>query len=156
MSRGMEKIKKYIRSIGRKDAITGEGSLVAANQGPEEKEKEEDTIVFKRAKKSGPVIRETLVVITGADSGREFLLTPSPMKIGRHIENYINLTDPKASREHALLEYHSVKKQFILEDLSSTNGTYLNDHRISKKERVKPGDTIRIGDTTLEMKTITK
>lgn len=132
-------------------AHPGETNLAAG-----EKEKEADTIVFKRVKKTGPMIKETLVVTAGVDSGREFLLIPSPMKIGRHIENYINLTDPKVSREHALLEYNSVKKQFILKDLNSTNGTYLNGQRISKEERVKPGDTIKIGDTTLEMNTITK
>lgn len=152
----MEKIKEYIRSLGRKKEIFSEAYPGETNRSSGEKEKEEDTIVFKKAKKTGPIIKETLVVTAGVDSGREFLLIPSPMKIGRHIENYINLTDPKVSREHALLEFNSVKKQFILKDLSSTNGTYLNDHRISKEERVKPGDTIRIGDTTLEMNIITK
>jgi pSer/pThr/pTyr-binding forkhead associated (FHA) protein len=111
----------------------------------------EDTKVFKRIKgKRANNLQLALVVISGPDQGREFLLAPVAIKIGRLAENYIKLNDPKASREHAILEYSSHKKTFLLKDLGSTNGTYCNKRRI-ESTFVFPGDEIGIGESVLKV-----
>ncbi len=111
----------------------------------------EETKVFKRIKgKRTKKLQLALVVISGSDQGREFLLPPITIKIGRRDENYIKLNDPKVSREHAVLEYSFLKKTFLLKDLGSTNGTYCNNQRI-ENTFVFPGDEIRVGESVLKV-----
>jgi pSer/pThr/pTyr-binding forkhead associated (FHA) protein len=53
--------------------------------------------------------------------------------------------DPFASSAHARI---FPRGQFMyIEDMGSTNGTYLNGRRLRAAERLKPGDTVRIGET---------
>ncbi len=111
----------------------------------------DDTKVFKRTKlQSPPPPQIAVVVIDGPDQGREFLLTPMTMKIGRQLENHIQLNDPQVSREHAVLQYHPKKKAFLLKDLGSTNGTYCNNRRI-ETTFVSPGDEIKVGGSVLKV-----
>lgn len=116
----------------------------------------EETKVFKRIKgKRTKKLQLALVVISGPDQGREFLLAPINIKIGRRAENYIKLNDPKVSREHAILEYSFLKKTFLLKDLGSTNGTYCNNQRI-ENTFIFPGDEIRVGESVLKVISLQK
>jgi pSer/pThr/pTyr-binding forkhead associated (FHA) protein len=65
--------------------------------------------------------------------------------IGRGIECDVVIKDAKASRKHCKL----VRKDdgFLLEDLGSKNGTFVDGKRISEKISVKPQQTFKIGDT---------
>ena len=90
-----------------------------------------------------------LVVIEGPDKDREFVLLPCQMRIGRHPDNHICLSDSRVSRRHAVLDYDRKLKKYLLIDLQSTNGTYLNDRRI-EKGFLSPGDRIRAGSSVLE------
>lgn len=63
--------------------------------------------------------------------------------IGRGSDNDIVLAHPAASRHHAHIKKDS--QGFMLEDLGSTNGTFLNGQRISEPTLIHRGDTIRIG-----------
>lgn len=113
--------------------------------------KEDDTKVFariKRANAAQPAM--ALVVVAGPDCGREFLLAPMNVKIGRQAQNHIRLKDAKVSREHAVLQYQAKKKTFLLKDLGSTNGTFYNDCRISST-LIAPGGEIRLGETVLKV-----
>lgn len=58
----------------------------------------------------------------------------------------ITLDDPDVSRQHAVIERYDEK--FLLKDLESTNGTYLNGQRITI-DFLKDGDVIRMGKTVL-------
>jgi hypothetical protein len=58
----------------------------------------------------------------------------------------IHLEDPFASTRHARLSRQG--GVVVLEDLGSTNGTYLNDELLHGPQPLHPGDTIRIGDST--------
>lgn len=112
----------------------------------------EDTIRFKRSKsqiltRTPPV---ALIVVKGSDQGREFILFFTPMKIGRGVANHIRLKDTGVSREHAVLEYDSLRKGFFLKDLGSKNGTYVNSLRI-KRKLISPGDEIRVGASVFEV-----
>ncbi len=111
----------------------------------------DDTKVFKRSKLQTPPLPQiAVVVIDGPDKGREFLLTPMTMKIGRQMENHIQLNDPQVSREHAILQYHPKKKAFLLKDLGSTNGTYCNNRRI-EATFISPGDEVKVGGSVLKV-----
>lgn len=75
---------------------------------------------------------------------------PLPVcRIGRGAENDICIDDELVSREHAILELVRSEQDgetthFILRDLDSTNGTFVNHERI-KATVIEAGDTIRIG-----------
>jgi pSer/pThr/pTyr-binding forkhead associated (FHA) protein len=64
--------------------------------------------------------------------------------VGRDLANDIAISDPEVSRRHARF----FKKEGIVfvEDLGSTNGTFLNGTRLSSPQPLRPGDTITFGD----------
>lgn len=87
-----------------------------------------------------------LIVISGASVGKMFKLTQK-MIIGRAPECDICLPDEGISRQHARLE----KDEFgsvIIEDLNSTNGTYLNGTRFNRHQ-LRDGDKVQVGSTTI-------
>jgi pSer/pThr/pTyr-binding forkhead associated (FHA) protein len=111
-----------------------------------------DTRKFYRKKKKearAQVPLRILVVVEGPDKDREFILLPCQMRIGRHPDNHIYLSDSLVSRRHAVLDYDRKLRKYLLVDLQSTNGTYLNDRRI-EKGFLSPGDRIRVGGSVLE------
>ena len=63
---------------------------------------------------------------------------------GRGIDIIIN--DPETSRKHCAIDIYENK--FVIRDLESTNGTFINDTRV-KEDLLKEGDRIRIGNTLL-------
>jgi len=75
-----------------------------------------------------------------------FHIKRSPLKIGRSLDNDIVIREPTISRVHA--QILSNEDEFILEDLSSTAGTFINGDRI-KKSRLKSGDSIMISNIPL-------
>jgi hypothetical protein len=88
-------------------------------------------------------------VVSGSDLGQVFSADVSAATIGRGSGNLVALSDPKVSRQHARIEV--VGGQGVVEDLGSTNGTYVNEQRLAARGRraLKPGDQVRVGDTTL-------
>ena len=70
-----------------------------------------------------------------------------PATIGRGTEAVIRVEDEKCSRVHASIMYWD--GMFILRDMKSFNGTYLNGERI-EVTRLKAGDVIKIGDTEIK------
>jgi len=80
-------------------------------------------------------------------TGREHPLTGDTITIGRAVENDIVITSKRVSREHAHVRregWHA-----ILEDLGSTNGTFLNDERVLTPMELHDKDRIMIGDVIL-------
>lgn len=69
------------------------------------------------------------------------------VSIGRGAGNDVPLADPNASSRQAVLEL--TRDGFILRDLGSKNGTFLNGRRISCPETVARGDEIKVGSTTI-------
>ena len=76
----------------------------------------------------------------------ERILKPGKMTIGRNPVNDVVITDISASRLHAELVYDEEKNQVTLSDLGSTNGTYVNRHRLDGPCLLRSGDQIRIGE----------
>jgi hypothetical protein len=77
-------------------------------------------------------------------TGREHLLSGESITIGRAVENDIVITSKRVSREHARVQREGWKA--ILEDMGSTNGTFLNDERLLAATELHDKDRIKIGD----------
>ncbi|MBN1765628.1 MAG: FHA domain-containing protein [Sedimentisphaerales bacterium] len=89
----------------------------------------------------------TLYVLQGSDKGKTIDVTYSPCLLGRGSED-VPLTDNTISRRHAEL----VKKKndtWVIHDLNSANGTYVNGVKVSKFLELKQGDQIRCGASLL-------
>lgn len=88
-----------------------------------------------------------LAAIDGIDKGKKYSLVKPITKIGKKENNDFVISDTTVSRNHLSLEYTS--DTFLLRDMDSTNGTYVNGTRV-KEAYLVPGDRIKIGNTTLE------
>lgn len=77
-------------------------------------------------------------------TGRTHDLTGDVTTIGRAIENEIVISGKRISREHARVRREGWR--VILEDLGSTNGTFLNEQRILEPMQLRDGDHIKVGD----------
>lgn len=78
-------------------------------------------------------------------AGKEHRLINVVSTIGRGVENDIVIVSKRVSREHARIRREGQK--LFLEDLGSTNGTFLNDQRILSPVILRDGDRLLIGDT---------
>lgn len=88
----------------------------------------------------------TLLVLQGSDKGRRFELPDAPALLGRE-SRQIPLTDQTVSRRHAELLPND--GDWILKDLGSANGSYINGVRVDNRKPLKLGDQIRIGRTLM-------
>ncbi|MDZ4224396.1 MAG: FHA domain-containing protein, partial [bacterium] len=88
-----------------------------------------------------------LVVLEGPDKNKKITLNKNLTAIGKRENNDLVLADKTVSRNHIEIEYTS--DSFLLKDLGSTNGTYLNGSKV-KEAYLAPGDTIKAGNTLLE------
>lgn len=94
-----------------------------------------------------------LVVVRGGPSGvpagKAFPLGPSNI-LGRSMENCeIALNDSFLSSQHARMELRN--DEWVLEDLNSTNGTFLNEMEVRDATTVEQGDIVRIGRVELKL-----
>src|SRR5258708_37086468 len=81
-------------------------------------------------------------------NGHDIEVTSS-VTIGRSVENWIKLDGEAVSRKHASLDV--IGSRFVLRDLSS-NGTYINDKRLTEPTELPDGDKVRIGSHELVFK----
>ena len=99
-----------------------------------------------------PSLRNYTLLLLSADAPkREFGLNGSTVTFGRDRNNSICLSwDHRVSRHHARL--WRAGENWILEDLGSTNGTYVGDYRLEGPVAIVPGHTFRVGRTQLELR----
>jgi len=91
-----------------------------------------------------------LLVQSGPDQGKEFVLWGDRITIGRDTRNAsweIRLTDRMVSRPHACIELEGGR--YFLLDLGGVNGTLLNGVRVEARTLLKHGDLITLGETVL-------
>jgi hypothetical protein len=101
------------------------------------------------ASRPGPVTGR-LVVVKSADleDGEGFELNSAQLTIGRGNQNDIPIaTDEYASARHARFEPR--QDGVWVQDLGSTNGTFLNGTRLDRPRRLAQGDIVRVGETDL-------
>ena len=91
-----------------------------------------------------------LVITAGSLAGQSLDLDNAPVTIGRSPESTLVLTDDYASTHHARLLPKD--GQWLIEDLGSTNGTYLDKEKVTRPTPVPPGAKVRIGKTVLELR----
>jgi hypothetical protein len=97
----------------------------------------------------GPITGR-LVVIKSADldEGQDFELDSAQLTIGRGGQNDVTIrSDEYASARHARFEPR--QDGVWVQDLGSTNGTYLNGARLENPRRLTAGDIVRVGETDL-------
>src|SRR6478735_5144573 len=88
-----------------------------------------------------------LVIISGAEMGRRIDLTHEEVSIGRSDQCTVCVNSDMVSRRHAVI--NRILGHYIVVDLKSTNGTFVNDQRIERAE-LKDGDLLRTGKTVLK------
>ncbi|HVB45279.1 MAG TPA: FHA domain-containing protein [Streptosporangiaceae bacterium] len=101
------------------------------------------------ASRSRGVARQ-LVVTGGNLAGTSITLTDQQITIGRAADATVVLTDDYASTRHARL--FPQNGEWIVEDLGSTNGTYLDRQKVTQPTPVPVGVPVRIGKTVLELR----
>jgi len=91
-----------------------------------------------------------LVVVDGDLAGTTITLTTEPITIGRADDSTVQLTDDYVSTRHARLV--PADGTWLVEDLGSTNGTYLDRQRVTSPTPVPLGTPIRVGKTVMELR----
>lgn len=97
----------------------------------------------------------TLTQLVDDVVANKFELRHGAIGIGRHPDNAIQIDDSAVSGHHAKIEGNANEhfpqfSEYYLTDLSSTNGTFVNDIKLSKRHRLRHNDLIRIGWNTFK------
>lgn len=90
-----------------------------------------------------------VAVVEGPQSGKTFNLDQE-LTIGRSDKSTLVLDDTYVSQVHARIFARG--DSYMVEDLGSTNGTYLNRRRITSPSELQRGDRVKIGKTVMEMR----
>lgn len=91
-----------------------------------------------------------VLVVEGANSGERAELDAAPILIGRGTDAAIRLDDDYVSTRHARIAASG--DEWFVEDLGSTNGTYIGSARITQPTTLTLGTQVRIGKTILELR----
>ncbi|UJW34255.1 FHA domain-containing protein [Saccharothrix sp. AJ9571] len=129
--------------VVRSDLYAASGLRVALPSLRRNKNKE------KKPPRGGKVPRQ-MVVTHGALAGTRIALDGRPILIGRADDSTLVLDDDYASTRHARLSLRG--EDWYVEDLGSTNGTYLDRAKVTAPLRVPLGVPIRIGKTVIELR----
>lgn len=127
-----------IRTV-RADIVTASGSRMPRFRGEKS-----------RAKPSARGSARYLVVTAGALANTRISLGEQPVLIGRADDSTLVLTDDYASERHARLARRG--DDWYVEDLGSTNGTYLDRSKVTTAVKVPLSTPIRIGKTVIELR----
>lgn len=91
-----------------------------------------------------------VAIVDGANAGETISLDGAPLLIGRGSDAAIRLDDDYVSTRHARIAASG--DHWFVEDLGSTNGTYIGSQRLSQPTTLQLGSQVRIGKTTLELR----
>jgi predicted component of type VI protein secretion system len=84
------------------------------------------------------------VMRSGPNPGKVYQLEASEIVIGRDSSNGVAINDGEISRKHAKLSLHGAA--YVIQDLGSTNGTFVNGQRLTGTQVLNPGDSISFGE----------
>ncbi|MXN62684.1 FHA domain-containing protein [Bacillus sp. BGMRC0062] len=93
---------------------------------------------------------QQLVVLDGPLAGSSYQLGAAPVMLGRSPEATVPLEDDYASGRHARLFPQG--SRWFLEDLGSTNGTFVQGQKLTRAAAVEPGVQFRVGRTVMELR----
>jgi FHA domain len=128
-------IWRIVRSAARDVRMPQESFILAPSQAAE----------LAALRDSGRLV---VVRSPALSEGDELTLNSSALLLGRGSDNDVNLArDEFASSKHARVEPR--RDGVWVEDIGSTNGTYVNGTRLGRPQRLAPGDVVTIGETDL-------
>jgi len=104
----------------------------------------------KAPRKPGRGAPTHVLIVDGANAGETISLESAPLLIGRGSDAAVRLDDDYVSTRHARIAASG--EQWFVEDLGSTNGTYIGSHRITQPTTLQLGTQVRIGKTVLELR----
>ena len=84
------------------------------------------------------------VMRSGPTVGKSFPLEGAEISIGRDASNMVTINDPEVSRRHARMELRGAV--YVIQDLGSTNGTFVNGTRVGGMQVLNAGDTVTFGE----------
>ena len=84
------------------------------------------------------------VMRSGPNTGTTYPLEAPEIIIGRDASNDIAINDAEVSRKHAKLSQHG--SAYVIQDLGSTNGSFVNGQRVSGSTVLNPGDLVSFGE----------
>jgi pSer/pThr/pTyr-binding forkhead associated (FHA) protein len=99
---------------------------------------------------TGGPIPTTLLVHSGDGAKPKPVRLDAGLTVGRAPECDLRLDDTYASSQHARI--FGKNRSWYVEDLGSTNGTYVNEQKLAAPAMLQPGDRIRVGATVLELR----
>jgi hypothetical protein len=103
-----------------------------------------------RGRSRGAKVARYLVVTHGPLANTRITLSQQPVLIGRADDSTLVLNDDYASTRHAKLSRDG--DDWYVEDLGSTNGTYLARNKVTTPTRVPLGTPVRVGKTVIELR----
>ncbi len=123
--------------------VAREGARGGGRQRPEARQRSKPA----KPRRGAPT---QVVIVEGGNQGQAASLEDAPLLIGRGNDAAIRLDDDYASTRHARIA--SSGEQWYVEDLGSTNGTYVGSSRITQPTAIQLGTRVRIGKTVLELR----
>ena len=134
-------------SVIRSDIIGTKAPALARPSTSGKKEKPKD-----RAKPSKPKrgIPTKLQIVGGPNTGQSVPLGDEPILLGRGTDAAIRLDDDYVSTRHA--RFATNGEEWFVEDLGSTNGTYVGSQRVSTPVPIGIGTQVRLGKTVVELR----
>lgn len=138
---------------GKKDAGEADASQQGAPQGGQQEEVEfgDKTQFLQVAPQRAQECVGWIVSLNGNLKGQDFRLVTGKNVIGTAADCDVVLTDQFMSARHAVIRHE--EGSFVLVDLDSTNGTFVNDQQVSKEELID-NDRIRLGKSDLKFKSL--
>ena len=135
-------------SVIRSDMFGARVARQASDRGPARGDRRGRT--RQRPTKPRRGVPTQVVILEGGNKGEAVSLEQAPLLIGRGNDAAIRLDDDYVSTRHARIA--SSGDQWFVEDLGSTNGTYIGSHRLTQPTALTLGSSVRIGKTTLELR----
>jgi hypothetical protein len=122
----------------------------AAAPRPKAKAKEKRSKPEPKSRKSSRGVPTKLQVVSGPNAGQSVPLSDQPILLGRGTDASIRLDDDYVSTRHA--RFATNGEQWFVEDVGSTNGTYLGSQRVTSPVPVGLGIQVRLGKTIVELR----
>jgi hypothetical protein len=134
-------------SVIRSDMFGARVPETARNGAPAPGRKGKAPKANKKPRRGAPT---HLLVVEGENPGTRAELADAPLLIGRGSDAAIKLDDDYVSTRHARVAASG--DEWFVEDLGSTNGTYVGPVRITQPTTIGPGVQVRVGKTILELR----
>ena len=135
-------------SVIRSDMFGARVARQASDRGQSRPERRQKN----KAKASKPRrgVPTQVVIVEGGNKGETISLEQAPLLIGRGNDAAIRLDDDYVSTRHARIAASG--DQWFVEDLGSTNGTYIGNARITQPTTLTLGTQVRVGKTVIELR----